>query len=143
MMRNVKHPIYMRLGRTGEPIIHKKHNKIDIGKALKLTEGKDMLIVSTDLTTKTTLEVAEVLNAKENAVEVLEMHTFKPFDYQSVTNSADEKTLVIAVEDNNGALEEKVASFLLRTNTRSRFISFKIPDQFTHIAPKRDYILRS
>ena len=142
-MKDVKHPVYMRLGRTGEPIIHNKHDNIVLGKTLKLTDGKDILIVSTGFVTKEALEVAEILNAKDNVVEVIEMHTFKPFDYESVIDAAEGKKLVITVEDNNGALEEKVANALLKAKTRSGFISFKIPDQFTHVSAKQDYILQS
>ncbi|MGC8618732.1 MAG: transketolase family protein [Thermoplasmata archaeon] len=142
-MMDWKHPAFMRLGRSGEPILHDRHKNIVIGKSLKLAEGQDVLIISTGIITKVALEVAESLNSRGEVVEVLEIHTFKPFDDESIANSAFDKKLVITLEDNNGALEERVAKTLLSTGVRAKFMSFRVPDQFTHIAAKPEYLLNS
>ena len=141
--KEVKHPLYMRIGRNGEPIVHQKHNKIVIGEALKLTKGEDVLIISTGLVTKLALEVSEILNSRNEIAEVLEIHTFKPFDDETVKKEAEGKRLVVTIEDNNGALEERVAISLVNTNGKSKFLSFKVPNQFAHISAKSDYILGS
>ena len=142
-LKYLRHPVFMRLGRNGEPVLHQQHKNIVIGKSLKLTEGEDILIISTGVVTKIALEVAETLNSKSGVAEVLEMHTFKPFDDESVINSANGKKLVITVEDNNGALEERVAKALLSEGIETKLMSFSVPDQFTHIAAKGDYLLNS
>lgn len=142
-LKYLRHPVFMRLGRNGEPVLHQQHKNIVIGKSLKLTEGEDILIISTGVVTKIALEVAETLNSKSEVAEVLEMHTFKPFDDESVINSANGKKLVITVEDNNGALEERVAKALLSEGIGTKLMSFSVPDQFTHIAAKGDYLLNS
>ncbi len=134
--RNIKHPVYMRLGRNGEPVLHDKHNQIRIGKALKLTEGKEVLIVSTGVVTGTALEAARVLNA-----EVLEIHTFKPFDEEAVRKEAKGKSVIATVEDCTGALEERVAKALAGAGSEYKPLAFKFPDQFTHISAKSEYLL--
>ena len=140
-IRDLKHPVFMRLGRNGEPILHNKHKSILMGRALKLTEGDAVLIISTGAVTKVALEVAQSLNLRREVVEVLEMHTFKPFDDQSIVNSAQNKKLVITIEDNNGALEERVAKALVVNGINTTFTAFKVPDQFTHVAAKPDYLM--
>ena len=142
-MRDLNHPVFMRLGRNREPILHDKHKSILVGRALRLTEGKDVLIISTGVVTKLALEVAKSLNLRRDVAEVLEMHTFKPFDDESVINSAQDKKLVITIEDNNGALEERVAKTLVGNDIKTTFVSFSVPDQFTHIAAKPDYLMNS
>ena len=140
-IRDLKHPVFMRLGRNGEPILHNKHKNILMGRALKLTEGEVVLIISTGAVTKVALEVAQSLNLRREVVEVLEMHTFKPFDDQSIVNSAQNKKLVITIEDNNGALEERVAKALVVNGINTTLTAFKVPDQFTHVAAKPDYLM--
>ena len=140
-IRDLKHPVFMRLGRNGEPILHNKHKSILMGRALKLTEGDAVLIISTGAVTKVALEVAQSLNLRREVVEVLEMHTFKPFDDQSIVNSAQNKKLVITIEDNNGALEERVAKALVVNGINTALTAFKVPDQFTHVAAKPDYLM--
>lgn len=140
-MQKIKHPIYMRLGRNNEPILHNKYKYIKLGKALRLVEGENILIVSTGVVTKAALDAAKILNKKENTAEVLEIHTFKPFDEEAVKHAAEGKTLVVTVEDSTGALEERVAKTLISTGKPYKTLAFKIPDQFTHISASRNYLL--
>lgn len=142
-MNGLNHPSYMRLGRSGEPILHHKQDEIRIGKALKLTEGEDVLIISTGTVTSVALEVAENLNVTREVVEVLEIHTFKPFDDETVRDEADGKKVIITVEDNNGALEERTAMSLVSTGQKHKFLSFRAPDRFAHTAGDSTYMLKS
>ncbi|MEM3265166.1 MAG: transketolase C-terminal domain-containing protein [Thermoplasmata archaeon] len=140
-MQRIKHPTYMRLTRSGDPIIHNKQSSIRIGKALKLSEGDDILILSIGGVTKIALDAATTLNEKRDVAELLEIHTFKPFDDYAVIKAAEGKKLVVTVEDSTGALEERVAKVLINANRPPRLLSFKLPDQFTHIVGKSNYLL--
>ena len=140
-MQKINHPTYMRLGRNGEPAVHDKQNEIKIGKALKLIAGRRVLIVSTGVVTRAALDAAKSINAKDDVAEVLEMHTIKPFDNESIKKAAEGKRLIVTVEDSTGALEEKVARALIDVGGPHKMLSFKLPDQFTHIAAKSEYLL--
>lgn len=139
-MRGLKHPVYMRLGRSGEPAVHNKYNNIKIGKALKLSDGEDILMVSTGVVTRAAFDAAKILNTSKARVELLEIHTFKPFDEKTIIDAAEGKKLVVTVEDSTGALEERVAKSLVGKGAY-RTLSFKLPDQFTHISAKREQLL--
>ncbi|MGC8622331.1 MAG: hypothetical protein ACP5U0_10490, partial [Caldisphaera sp.] len=56
--------------------------------------------------------------------------------------SAMNKKLVITIEENTGALAEKVASSLSE-NRDSKILSFKLPDKFTSVSGSRDRLLNS
>jgi transketolase len=121
--------------------VHDRHGQIRIGKALRLTEGNRVLIVSTGITTRIAMEAAKTINsADKGTVEVLEIHTFKPFDYDGVRLAADGKKVIITIEDNSGALSEKVCSALAGIS-KFRSFAFKFPDEFTHVSGKQQYLL--
>lgn len=140
-MKGLNHPVYMRLGRSGEPILHDKLLKIDVGKPLKLNNGEDVLIISTGTVTGVAIAAAKKLNAVKEVAEVLEIHTFKPFDDGTIRKEAEGKKVVVTIEDNNGALEDKVANALINTHKSYNFISFRTPDQFAHTAGRSTYML--
>lgn len=136
----IKGPVYMRLSRNNDPTVHDKHGSMRIGKALKLVDGDAVLIVCTGILTRVALELAEMMNRKKsNTAEVLEVHTFKPFDNDAVRASANGKKLVITIEDNTGAFSEKVAAAIAGHGS-FHFVAFKLPDDFTHVSGTRDYL---
>jgi transketolase len=142
-IKTVRGPVYMRLGKNNEPVLHSMHNEIEIGRALKLVEGDKILIVSTGILTRVALEVADMLNKEiPKSTEVLEIHTFKPFDKETLLSSSENKELIVTIEDNTGALYEKVTSAIAFTGKKSS-LSFKFPDEFTHYAGTREHLFDS
>ena len=140
-IESVKKPIYMRLARS-EGVLHNKHNMLRLGKALEISEGTEITIISIGVMTKRAIEVANMLNGeKSNVAGVVEIHTFKPFDRDGIIKSSKGKRLVVTIEDNTGSLEEKVRSVLV--NATAKIISFKIPDDFTHISGSSEYLFES
>ena len=94
------------------------------------------------IATRIAVEAARMENAKaENAVEVLEIHTFKPFDNEGVKIAAKNKKVIITVEDNSGILSEKVAAALSGESHLKTF-SFKFPDEFTHFSGSQKYLFQ-
>ncbi len=141
-MTEIRGPVYMRLSRTKEQQTHNIHNSIQTGKALKLASGSDILIVATGALTNTAVEIAKKINTdKADTAEVLEIHTFKPFDHNGVMYSAEGKKLVVTIEDNTGALAEKVAS-TVAGREKQKFLQFKFPDKFTDVSGSKEYLLK-
>ena len=139
-INSIKGPVYMRLAKSTEQF-HNMHKSIQIGKVLKLTEGDEILIIVTGALAGIAVEATKRLNAEnKNTVEVLEVHTFKPFDYDGIVASAEGKKIIVTVEDSSGALAEKVSSALIGKG-RQKFISFKLPDKFTDVSGSKEYLL--
>lgn len=134
-------PVYMRLSRNGEPMLHKPGQKIEIGKAVKLVEGDDLLFVSTGAITRTAVEVVGRLNKEGISTELLEIHTLKPFDSKALRKEIEGKKAVVTLEESKGTLQSLVSMELAQMEGHARVIPFALPDGFAHVSGTRDYLL--
>lgn len=132
----VKGPIYMRLGKNGEPILHSEEYSLEIGKASKLSEGNEILIVSTGTILKNAISVSKMLEKNGLSCDLLEIHTPKPFDSEFVASSATSKKLIVTIEESTGWLFSSVAQALANIK-HERIVPFKLPDQFVHISSQK------
>ncbi|HIW21608.1 MAG TPA: transketolase family protein [Candidatus Dorea intestinavium] len=109
-------PVYMRFGRLAVPVINDNPDyKFEIGKAITLREGSDITIVTTGLPVSNCLEVAKELEKEGVSAEVINVHTIKPLDKETILASAKKTGHVITVEEHSilgglgGAVAEVVA----------------------------------
>lgn len=127
-------PIYIRLGKGGDPIVSNDRLPFQIGQALPMREGKDALIVTTGITLKVGLEAAKVLAERGIEATVLHMHTIKPLDVEALREYGDPVSVIVTVEEHSiiGGLGSAVAETIAETNFRSpkRFKRIGIPDVF-------------
>src|SRR6185436_10874881 len=77
-------PAYLRLGKAGEPRVHPGPIDFRIGKAITVSEGSDVTLVSTGGMLVHCMEVAEKLRAEGISTRVLSMHTVKPLDEEAI-----------------------------------------------------------
>src|SRR2546425_3499410 len=73
-------PIYIRLGKGGDPIVTNDRVPFRIGKAIPMREGSDALILSTGVMLKAALDAASSLEQAGIDAAVLHLPTVKPFD---------------------------------------------------------------
>jgi len=73
-------PTYIRLGKKGEPVIHKIIPNFEIGKGITVREGSDIAILSVGNMMPVALQCAEILASKSISVRVISLHTVKPLD---------------------------------------------------------------
>lgn len=104
-------PAYIRIARSGVPVIYKEDAEITIGKANRLTEGKDAAIIACGQLVATALEAAEQLKEEGIHVTVVDMHTIKPFDEEMVRKVAQECGCLLTLEEHSlyGGLGGSVA----------------------------------
>ena len=133
-------PMYIRLGRGRDPDVHQNvPADFQIGKAIRLREGKDLTIVATGSEVHPSLGAAEQLAAAGISVRVLDMHTIKPLDRQEVLAAARETGGIFVVEEHNitGGLGSAVAEVLADTGTSCRFRRHGVNDEFVPVGPPR------
>jgi transketolase len=127
-------PIYIRLAKGGDPIVSNDHIPFQIGKALPMREGRDVLIVTTGVTLKIALEAATTLTHRGIEAAVLHMHTIKPLDVDALREYADPVSVILTIEEHSiiGGLGSAVAETIAETNFKSakRFKRIGIPDIF-------------
>lgn len=130
---NTNGPVYMRIGRTGEPVINKKDYKFTIGKSITLKNGDDACIYAIGPMVYEALVAASILEHKNISVKVVNMHTIKPIDKDEIINSARTKKLIITIEEHNiiGGLGSAVSEVLSENLYKQvRFNRFGLNDEF-------------
>ncbi len=113
---HIKGPVYMRTSREPMPSVTTPDDKVEIGKAQKLRDGGDLCIVSTGVMTPLAMEAAEKLSAEGVEATILNIHTIKPLDTDTVVNavSACNGRLLVCEEANRlGGLGEAIAYALV------------------------------
>ncbi len=105
-------PVYMRFGRLAVDTIFDKENfKFEIGKGQKLTDGNDVAIVSTGLTTSIALEAVKLLENDGIKARLINMASIKPIDADIIAEAAKDCGAILTVEEHNviGGLGSAVA----------------------------------
>ncbi len=107
-------PCYLRLGRAGEPMIHKPNTPFRLGKAIRVRNGNASTLISTGGMLETAVSVAEALSERGIAIRVLSMHTIKPLDKDAVLAAARETGAILTLEEHSiiGGLGGAVAECL-------------------------------
>ena len=107
-------PVYLRFGRPSVPNFTPEDQKFEIGKALKLIEGKDVTIFATGHLVWEAIEAAEKLEEEGIHAEVINIHTIKPLDKNAVIESAAKTGAVVVAEEHfiAGGLGELICGTL-------------------------------
>lgn len=143
-------PIYIRLGKGGDPIVTHAEDGFEIGKAYRLRKAdngqlKPVLIVSTGVVTGRALAAAELLAERGIACDVLHMPTIKPLDVDALEEVAARAKLIVTVEEGTvvGGLGSAVLDALVeRLDGRLPPIRrLGVPDAFLHDYGDQDWLM--
>ena len=126
-------PVYMRLFRKIQPVIFPEDYKFELFKADTLREGKDLTIFVSGMLTKDCLEAAELLKEQGIDCEVINVHTIKPVDKETVIASARKTGAVLTVENHNiiGGLHSAIAEAL--AEEKIPVCGLGVPDRFGEV----------
>lgn len=115
MTVDVPGPVYIRLGKGGDPVLTSETSALVWGKAVPMREGNDALILTTGICILHALEAADKLKQEGMSVAVLHMPFLKPFDRESVERYAAKAKSIVTVEEHviAGGLGSMVAETLL------------------------------
>ena len=94
-------PMYLRFTRDAVPVIYDENTKFEIGKAKRLTEGRDVAMIAIGDTVHLALEAQKELEKAGISARVLDMHTLKPLDEKAVLDCVRDIGRIITVEDHN------------------------------------------
>jgi transketolase len=124
-------PVYMRLPRSPLPILHAESFNFEIGRAITVRDGKDATIIGTGVMVARALQAAAVLDAEGICLRVVDMHTIKPLDEETVIRSARETGRIVTLEDHNiiGGLGGAVAEAVTKL-VPVRVLRMGVPDCF-------------
>ncbi len=109
-----KGPVYLRFGRPSVPNFTPENQTFEIGKAIKMIDGKDVSIFATGHLVWEALQAADTLEKENISAEVIDIATIKPLDYDAVLASVKKTGAVVTAEEHfiAGGLGELISGFL-------------------------------
>ncbi len=107
-------PVYLRLARAASHVFEEEM-PFEIGKANVLRDGTDGVIFAIGLMVKPALDAAAALAEEGKNVAVVNVHTLKPLDTETVLAYAQKCGKVMTIEEHSiiGGLGDAVASTLI------------------------------
>lgn len=127
-------PVYLRLLRGQVPAVLDEYDyRFELGKAKRLRDGNDALLIASGILTMRALEAAATLRNDNVHVAVLHVPTVKPLDEETIVREASRGGRLVVVAENHsivGGLGEAVAAVLLRAGIAPPFRQIALPDAF-------------
>lgn len=126
-------PVYLRLGTNREQEVYDGEYIFQMGKAVTLKDGNDITLIGTGNILKDILDVSEQLENEEINARVINMHTIKPIDRESVIRAIEETGAIMTIEDHNiiGGIGSAVAEVIAESRLAARFMRVGLRDQFS------------
>jgi transketolase len=134
-------PVYMRIGKKGEPVIHQSEPSFEIGKAIPIREGRDVCLLSVGNMMPVALEAADLLAKDGCLAKVVSFHTLKPLDEATLTAAFRDFRVVATLEEHSvlGGLGTAVAEWLTSQSApRAKLLRFGTADEFLHKTCEQD-----
>ncbi len=110
-------PAYIRFGRSAVPMFTDENTPFEIGKANVYTEGEDVAIIACGLMVwEAILAAKELEKQKGIKARVIDCHTIKPIDVETIAKAARECKCIVTAEEHQiygglgGAVAEVTAN---------------------------------
>lgn len=125
-------PVYCRLGRHPVPVVFDPATyKFELGKALPIREGGDCVVFATGVMVSKAIEAYDILKAEGINISVVNIHTIKPIDAETIIKYAAKTGNVVTAEEHStiGGLGSAVCE-VLAENLPTKVARVGIPDIF-------------
>ncbi len=110
----VKGPVYVRLARLATPVLYEENQKFEIGKAIQIGEGTEGTVFATGVMVAEAIQAKEELEKQGVHIRVVDMHTIKPIDKETIVKCAQETKKLVSIEDHSviGGLGSAISEVL-------------------------------
>ncbi|MBD3204676.1 transketolase family protein [Candidatus Woesearchaeota archaeon] len=135
----IQGPVVVRFGREKVPVITTKNTPFKVGKADIYKKGTDVTVIACGVMVYEALIAAKMLAKKGIDLEVINCHTIKPLDMDTIIASAKKTKCVVTAEEHQqiGGLGSAVAEFLSKNYpVPMRIIG--VNDRFGESGPPED-----
>ena len=127
-------PTYMRIGKKGEPILHKDQLlPSQISTLIKLAEGKDICLLSSGTIAGEVLKAKEILSKRGLRASVYSMPQIKPINEEAIFKILGAYKFVAAVEEHSkiGGMTSAISDLIVdKRITNFNFFRFGTEDEF-------------
>jgi len=135
-------PVYIRMAKKNEPLVHKDIPKFIIGKGLVVKTGTDICFLNCGSLLPFAMDAAELLMEKGISVQVVSMHTVKPLDEELLQNVFSKYSHVFTLEEHAmlGGFGGSVAEWCSdQENLKAKLSRIGTGDFFMYEAGEKDY----
>jgi transketolase len=118
-----RRPAYLRLGRSGEPVLHAPGTAVTLEQAIMLRRGGDIALLATGPILGRALAAAEVLASRGVSASVVSFPGFRPLDEAAVLAAARAHRALLTIEEHSvsGGFGTRVAEVLVGAGLAPRF----------------------
>ncbi|HLD81485.1 MAG TPA: transketolase C-terminal domain-containing protein [archaeon] len=138
-LSKLKAPAYLRVCRGKTPVFFGDDHPFQLGKAHVVRDGGDATIVSTGPILSEALQAAAALEKEGVSARVINMHTIKPLDKETLLKAARDTGVIVTIEDHSiiGGLGSAVSEVLsenypvplFRVGVRDTFTESGTPEE--------------
>jgi transketolase len=109
-------PVYIRFGREDVPVVTSKDTPFTFGKAEVFGDGKDLTVIACGVMVYEALRARETLAERGVSARVVDLHTVKPIDRETILRCARETGAIVTAEEHqvNGGLGGAVAEVVVQ-----------------------------
>lgn len=127
-------PVYLRIGKAGEPVLTALAEPWQFGKLRYLRRGSDVCILTYGVITAMAVEIADKLAAQGRSVSLVSAHTLKPLDRDGITAALQQHRHVVVIEEHapQGGLASQVKQIAWDVRASCRLDTFTLQDAFIH-----------
>jgi len=135
-------PVYLRLGRAGDPTVHPRMPDFRIGSAITVKPGSDCALIATGGILSTAMAAARMLQEYSIDARVLSFHTVKPLDSAALEECFAGGLPVFTVEEHGlaGGLASAVGEWLSGQGRCGRVTPIATGDRFAHRSGSQDFL---
>jgi transketolase len=129
-------PVYLRLGKAGEPVLGTA--PFQFGKLRMLKEGSGACILGYGPILKMAMQAAE-----GKSVAVASVHTLKPLDREGIARILSKYPKVIVVEEMvpHGGLGNMVKALAYESGARCKITALSLKHEFVHVYGSHEQLL--
>jgi len=125
-----KHPVYIRIAKSGEPIIQ-NNGSIDIARPNVVRQGKDVAVLFHG---SISYEVMEAVKSLDRKVTAISIPMIQPFNFIALRECLTNIHTLITVEEHfvQGGMGSIVSDWLVEEKLPFRLIKLGIQNEFIH-----------
>ena len=138
-------PVYLRIGKAGEPVLTKGAEPWQFGKVRYLRRGSDVCILTYGVISKMAAAIADRLQEQGKSVSLVSVHTLKPLDRAGIVDALQRHKHVIVIEEHapQGGLAPQTKQLAWDSKATCRLDVFTLQDAFIHNYGSHDDLLAS
>lgn len=135
-------PVYIRIGRSVDPIVHSGLVDFEKSKYIEMNIGKDAVLLVTGTMLKDAVKIVDDLKKSGINISLYSVPFVKPIDEELIIKCSESYDYIFTLEEHskNGGLGTAVGNVILEKNLSVRLHKFGFPDMFAPVTGSREYL---